>query len=456
MLESHSVPRTALSARMVATVVGALGKGTLAGKALAAKLDRAYGQRPRKLTPERRAKLLADLKLGAEAAHVGQWKKVIRLILPVKQSLERATLSVSRSRTLFAALLRARLLLSNSYLRSSQPALAGQMMAAVLRAQPDHSLSTARYGPLLVRLYSRTKAALDRQRPASLQVDSSPSGALVFLSGRYVGVSPMKLDQLYPGTYDLLLIKNNHPSRVRRIVVQGKKRVRVDLALQRAVLSEGFAGLQLEEGPGRDVREVRLAMDIATRLGASKVVLVGLRRIKGRQVLVGKMTPVTIKGVPITAYVYVDRHAPSPESLRSLGRFLGGLGSPGPGIVVDDRALRLTTKRTPSTSRPGRRRGLAIAGWTVVGVGLATALAGGVLLGIHNRIHIPSSQSRLYQTDVEGKVTLGVGLGAAAIGAGLVLINHFIRKKSRRRRASINIWLSPRRRGSAVTIGGRF
>lgn len=278
-LESHSSPRTEQTARMVATVIGSLGNDVLSGKALSRKMTQVYGRLPLPLPPERLAKLQASLKQGAAAKYIGEWDKAIKLLLPVEQELARSILSISRSKALFETLQRTRLWLAECYKRSKRPKLAQSIIAEVLRAQPNISVSLIEYHPILVRLFLKVKNALDRQQ-TSLIVTSDPKGSVVFLGGRYVGLSPVKFAKIYPGRYDLLVVKDNKPSRIQRTTVRGSHQVRVDLALHNAIASKRFAGLQIDEGPGRDTLEMRFAMDIATRVGASKIVLIGRRRIR--------------------------------------------------------------------------------------------------------------------------------------------------------------------------------
>lgn len=100
----------------------------------------------------------------------------------------------------------------------------------------------------------------------------------------------------------------------------------------------------------------------------------------------GKAISVSGRAAPIRAYVYLGHRDPPAGTLESLGRFLSGTGTPGPGVVVGGRAIpQLPLKASDrSTARSTRLRGLAIAGWTLVGTGLATAVAGGGAAG-HSR-----------------------------------------------------------------------
>jgi tetratricopeptide (TPR) repeat protein len=86
----------------------------------------------------------------------------------------------------------------------------------------------------------------------------------------------------------------------------------------------------------------------------------------------------------------------------------------GAGVAEDEGS----SAATPPASRPGRRA-LRIAGWTLLGAGLAAACAGGVLVGIDGTVIEERQvegrlQERRYTTAVAGWALVG------AAGAGLV------------------------------------
>lgn len=386
LIESHERPRTPRMGRIVGIVAQALTGRVQQGASLRAGSRGLLGRKTAPLGAARLSGLVSAVKSGAEHSYAGEWKLALAALSRARQGLAGDVLSIARQRGLFRALQRARLLLAQCHLRMNAPRRAWAMMREALQAQPDLSPAPALYGPPLQQLFYRVKAQLELQK-GRLTVQTDPAGALVFLGGRSVGFSPVTVTGLYPGTHDVLAVRGKQVSRIRRVAVSDAHTVvKIDLALDVALRGSSVLRLAGEQRP---------VLPLAVRLGAllrvERVLLVGVRRVAGREVVMGQVVSVGRRAVIRTAYVFTEGGVPSEPVLRNLGRSLLDLERPGPGLVVRRTPPRRVVARVHRPFAPGRaparaRRagitGYGIAGWILLGAGLGSAAVGGVLLGI--------------------------------------------------------------------------
>lgn len=438
LLESHEQEPPPEVRRLMRVIHDAVARSVDSDAALRPRLEAFYGRAERALSKREVAEIFSGLKTASLATYRGDWAKAISVLSRGGSLLGRDPLSVARRRPLFKALQQIRVLLAMCFSRTGKTDQAWRMLEAALLAEPGLSLPAVFYGPVLQRLYYRVKTQLDMRR-GSLRVETYPSGALIFLSGRNVGVSPVTLTGVYQGTYDLLVVRGTQTSRVRRVSVTSRPvSIRVDLAVESPIRTTPFVGLLLSPGARRMQREAQLARDIGRRLGCSRVLLVGLRRWGDRLALVGRSVSVARPRDQALAYVYIEPLPPSKTTLIRLARFLLNGGDPGGGVhvakVSDGRSLDRLRPRGGSGGGPGHgtrrgRRGvsgLGVAGWTVFALGLAGAAGGGVTLAFDGRTSSPATTTtprQVYHTRTLGLGVLGGGLGLAAVGAVLLIVD---------------------------------
>jgi PEGA domain len=469
LVEHHAMRPSARSARLLATLATGLGSRVRQGSAVVTAARGLLGQRARPLSAARLSQLVSAVKAGAEHGYAGDWTRAVTTLQSARQGLMGDVLSLARQRTLLRALQRARLLLVMCYLRLKQPRRAWAMMEEGLRTQPDLSPSGALYGPDLQRLYYRVKAQMDLQK-ARLRVTTDPPGALIFLNGRSIGFSPVTAAGLYPGTYDVLVVKGKQHSRIRRFrVASSQAHLRVDLGLDGAVRLGAQLGLRVSGGVQGRAHALRYARTLGIHLGARRVLLVGVRKRSSGRVLHGRLVDCTRGVVLRAAFVSVTQVDPGAEALGGLGRYLLEGGVPGAGVhrATISLPVRRARQGRPVTDpsgvepwrRPGSMTGFGVAGWILLGSGLITAGTGGVLWGIdgHTRLGAAREADR-YDTDRAGTVVLGVGLGVAALGAVLLIVDAVARRRSRPapRRTRLQPVLAPTRDGWSLGLAGRF
>ncbi|MFZ9888339.1 MAG: PEGA domain-containing protein [Myxococcota bacterium] len=153
-----------------------------------------------------------------------------------------------------------------------QRALAHLM--AALRTNPGLTLSEREHPPKVRRLLARAQETLARDGRGSLQVVSSPQGAVVVVEGRALGVTPLTLtDALPTGRYRVWTTLAPAESAVRWVRVDGDSEpLRFDLAFEGLLWPEG-SGIRPTRGL---VVDQRFVDKLGALLGVSEVVLVGL------------------------------------------------------------------------------------------------------------------------------------------------------------------------------------
>jgi hypothetical protein len=114
-------------------------------------------------------------------------------------------------------------------------------MVAAARVDPALTLSRQEHPPKMHRLLALAQAQLKEAGLGGLDVSSSPEGATVFVEGRPVGLTPLRLmGQLPYGSYRVWLEREDARSVTRRVAVGAQPaRLEVDLAFEGALWADG-------------------------------------------------------------------------------------------------------------------------------------------------------------------------------------------------------------------------
>ncbi len=426
----------ARTARLQARLAMHLGSRVVQGRAALRALRLALDRPAVSLSAERLSKLVSAVKSGAEHAYAGEWQEALADLRSARLGLMGDVLSLARKRLLFRALQRARMLLVMCYLRQGKRRSAWAMMEESLRSQPDMSPSGVLYGPDIQRLYYRVKAQLDLQR-ARLRVRTNPPGALIFLNGRSVGFSPLDVSGIYPGTYDLLVVKGSQHSHIKRLQLKSTgAEVLLDLGLESSLVLGEQISIRVAPGSRGRAQALRYAARLGRLLASARVLLVGVHDFGKGKVLLGRLVDSARRTVIRAAFVPLGAEDPGADLLGKLGRYLLEGGVPGQG--VRKAALELLPRHTWRSSAGRQRRisppitGYGVAGWLLLSAGLAGVATGGTLWGIDGLTRIGASRrADRYDTDLIGKVSLGVGLGAVAVGSVLLIVDRVRRARQR-------------------------
>jgi hypothetical protein len=396
------------------------GRPLLHGTALSARLAARLGAVARDASEDEAAALYRIVEEGERAFLRGDFGAAIaRLDRAVAELAARDAL-LGRDRRARLALERARLFLAHVYLRTGRPRDAAAAMAEVLRAAPGREPSPRTYSPELIAFHRRVRADLDGQPRGALRVVTRPEAAHVFLGGEYVGRSPIRVPDAFPGRYRIVAQLGDRPGRVHELAVaSGEQELVLDLELDAALARDASPALAYSDAEARARLEIGHATAVGRALGAREVILVGVGLQQGRASLVGTVVAVDSARTVRAGFVTLEPAAPDRATLESFGRFLR-VGAAGAGFVVQVG----TPTPVGEAERHGRRLGWLR--WTGLGVGIAATGAGVALLALDGQASCNGPAgvncAQHYHTTVPGAILVAAGslTGLLAIGALLL------------------------------------
>jgi hypothetical protein len=373
----------------------------------------------------------------------GEFLSAVAQLEQARETLMGKVALVASDQTLRDALHKALLVTAHSYLRLKQPDRATELVSQVIRSYPDRDLSMVQYSPELVGFYKKVRREMDRQPRGTLTVTTKPEKCLVFLNERFVGLSPAKVVDLYPGRYRVYVQRPREPGRIHLANVNGgDHQITVDFELDRVLKTEPFVGLSFKSRKAQTEGEPRYASALARALEAPMAIVLGFRRYQGRRVIEGTAISADTGRVIRSGMVALEPAAPSPDTLKALGLFLTS-GKPATGIIVGGAGA------APLPGPPDDSGGFFSAKvfkWITLGVAVAGLGTGIALIAIDGSGSCDVPEGGLcpesYQTMTPG-IILTVAGGAAAIGSGVL----FYLDARRSKKAAVVPWLGPRHAG---------
>ena len=293
------------------------------------------------------------------------------------------------------------------------------------RSYPDLPVTERDHGPEAATFVKKIRAQRGAHAPLALSIESTPTGASVFLDGRYVGTTPLRLPDVQPGRYRVLAHAGEQHSRVHVVSVREESvTVRLDLPFDGALRAGGF---QFQSEAERRQLEADYVLRLARALGAAEVITMGLAGTAERPLWGATVYTVESGGVLRSAAVALGPVAPPSNLLVSLGRFLRG-AAPAEGLIVrDERTGRSPlvgggAGGAPTGPERGRSRAWQVVAYVGMALGLAGVGLGAYWLAVNGRESCTLLPGQLQCPDqrhtlVPGAATLSVG-GALAIGLG--------------------------------------
>ncbi|MBI5478019.1 MAG: PEGA domain-containing protein [Deltaproteobacteria bacterium] len=297
------------------------------------------------------------------------------------------------------------------------------------RSYPDLPVTEREHGPEVATFVKKVRAQRAAHAPLALSIESAPTGASVFLDGRYVGTTPLRLPDVKPGRYRVLAHAGEQHSRVHVVAIREESvTVRLDLAFDGALRAGGF---QFQSEAERRQLEAEYALRLARALGAAEVITMGLGGSADRPLWGATVYTVESGGVLRSAAVALGPVAPPRSLLVALGRFLRG-AAPAEGLIVRDERPGRTPLRgggasdAPPTREPGRSRAWQVVAYVGMALGLAGVALGAYWLAVNGKADCVLQPGQLQcpnarHTLVPGAATLSAG-GALTIGSGILLI----------------------------------
>lgn len=384
--------------------------------------------------------LVGQVERGRKAFINGEFQEAVKLLETARRSLMTAEGRLASNQSLRASLHTALLMLGHTYLRLKKPQQATEAVSEVIRSFPDRDLSLVKYAPELVRFYKKVRLQVRRQARATLRVVTDSPGCMVFVNGRYVGLSPATVKDLYPGRYSVYVQRPQQPGRVHAVVMDGsEQRMYINFGLDAALHTAGHVTLRFTDEQQLKKRAMTYAVSLARKVGASQLILAGVRQQADGRVLQGKLVYTDGARVVRTGSIPLEPASPSPVDVQSLVDFLLS-GKKAPIVTEGEGASRTRAGGTPPPMTPaskddgGSSRWMGVTRWVALGVALA-GLGAGIPLMVLDGGGTCDTSGRcpdVYQTMAPGAALTAVG-GAAAVGAVVLFILDARAKKKTRR-----------------------
>ncbi|HTL84069.1 MAG TPA: hypothetical protein VL856_02735 [Acidimicrobiia bacterium] len=285
-------------------------------------------------------------------------------------------------------------------------------MAEAMRMIPDRPINASEFDPSVKALYKKVKDELVRQGAGTLEIKVDDANAVIFVDERFVGTGAVKLDGLLPGRYRVYVAKGEQPGRTREIEVPAKGHASVDVTwgIDGVLRTRpGYVGIEGAEN------ELDSAVRVARALGASRVVVLGLRTIDGRRSIVAFAISTESQN-KIYGAVQLEPVSPPPAVLEKLAALMAGDKVDATGIITKE-PPPVRTRRVIG-QRPSAMHKLK---W-VFGAGALVALGtGGALIAIDDAPQPDTPR----KPDYNDTKTLGLGVAAGGLALAAVAVYMF-------------------------------
>lgn len=163
----------------------------------------------------------------------GENERGLELVRQALLELDKASPQVNPWPVTTAALL----VQSQLYKNLDRAKDANEAYRRVLRIDPSFALDPDAYPPSTLQAFEAVRKEVTRAKKATLVVQSTPAGASVFVDGKELGKTPLKLE-LVPGSYRLGLMQDGRVSFRKPVEVKDLRRettLQVDMAFEGAV-----------------------------------------------------------------------------------------------------------------------------------------------------------------------------------------------------------------------------
>jgi hypothetical protein len=373
---------------------------------------------PRTLTADIRGRVDRGRRLFIE----GEFTRAIAELEGVRDTLLGATGLLTADASLRDALYQTLLVQAHAHHRAGDRDRATDLIAEAVRSFPEREISVAQHGPELAKLYGGVRREMARHARGTLHVSTRPAGCLVFVNERYVGLSPARVPDLYPGRYRVYVQQAHARGRVHLAEVNGVDHlIQIDFALDSVLQTEPYLGLRFPEQRTLRENEVPYGAAVGRALDAATVLLVGFRRQQGRRILHGAAVSSATGRVIRSAMVVLEPSPPSPATLQALGRFLVE-GGEGHGLLIEAGESPTGAADGESAARGRGFFSARVFKWLSLGAAIAGLAAGIPLLVLDGRGTCETSVEsqrcpEAYQTAAAGiALTAAGGLAAGAAG----------------------------------------
>lgn len=302
-----------------------------------------------------------------------------------------------------------------AYVETSDPGAADATMECrrlVPRIAPTPHIHT----PEVVELLGRVDRRLADGQPGTLTIESTPSDCVVRVNGVVLGRSPLTSTDLAAGDYRVQVECGDHGrGRIHRLHLGSTATsLAVDARFDSVIRTADGLRLEYADQVAADTNRVADAAAVARFVGATEVWLVSTRVIE--RVRVDTSRVVASANAEVAAVTTADI-VDALVHERNLGPTVDG-------------AAQVTVAQGPRPSVSAETGGHDEVGpWVLLGTGLATAVAGGVLIGLgvpdYNATSAPVPSELTYAQALarqqNGELFVNVGAVLAGVGCAVAL-----------------------------------
>ncbi len=301
-----------------------------------------------------------------------------------------------------------------------------------LAVMPDIQ-SDRRHPPEVGEVLAAQRASLTEESAIVVQGSASdPAGCAIRINGRVVGATPFAQASLPPGRYRVQVeCSTDAPSRIHEARVSGAEpaRIVVDGRFDSTLRVDAETGTVALAYPTSEAMQTQLTDDVARIsrvVGATRVLVVAGDRSGIRL----ERLAVEPSGVRSEGTSHVAPPEDAERSRRALAMLLGAE------LPEDEATVSATTPEPVASGRTQHTDGLlvpAVISFVVGGAGvLAFAALGGVALGEDANVRRECGDAHMCSPErvraiddlaLGADVSLGIGLGAVAIGVVLLAVS---------------------------------
>lgn len=314
----------------------------------------------------------------------GDYETAIEQLSRAQELSLAATEELNREREGSRRVLDTCLYMVRALLETGSESRAEGMIQECRKLVPRGDPSTLMHPPAVIEMLERVDTSRSEQT-GLIRVNSEPSGCSVRINGVVLGSTPFESQDLFPGRYRVQVECDQQRGRVHIAdVIAGPTEMFVDLRFDGAIETDPLLYLRYPSSEEQQEHGVADAQKVIGTVPAGAVLLMS---------------------APAPDLLELSLYRGVPLSISSVTRIPSGPGGPSRGnIALGVRALvegRCTdfTGTVPSELRCGREaevveeiadgpappdrnsRRRAIAGWSLIGVGGASLVAGYVLMG---------------------------------------------------------------------------
>jgi hypothetical protein len=259
-------------------------------------------------------------------------------------------------------------------------ALATQYFESALRIDPQYQLDGGNFSPRLKENFAKVRAQVVRAATGSVQVQSDPKVADVYINGVKKGVTPLQV-ALPAGDYEVRVAGNRYTAFEKKIQIQSGESTTVDahLTWQRAKPKPSATSVETSETQAL-IREGQRLMDL---LRLQKVVLLDVDAAPdGSGEVRARMMDATTKAShrPVVVRYCADRSS-LPQDMGEMVKLLTAQATL---KRIDNPVAQLDPVGVGDPIVLGRRKGRGISplGWGVIGGVAGAGALGGILAAV--------------------------------------------------------------------------